>query len=67
VRNALDSSLVNVKALDAHEGYSIEMTNQLLDKAMFYLYTNARKRDVYKVMSMQIEEMKMALTTKCVN
>jgi hypothetical protein len=67
VRNALDSSLINVKALDAHGGYSIEMTEQLLDEAIFYLYTNVRKRDLYKAMTMQIEEMKTALTGKCVN
>jgi hypothetical protein len=67
VRSALDSSLVNVKALDSHEGYSTEMTKQLLSEAIFYVYTNARKRDLYKVMAVQIEEMKTALTRKCLN
>jgi hypothetical protein len=65
VRNAVDSTIVDMKVLQGGSNYSAEMTKQLLNEAIFYLYTNARKNDLYQSMALQITEMERALAVKC--
>lgn len=65
VRSAIDSTIVDIKALESRHGYSTELTNQLLNEAIYYLYANARKRDLYETMALEINEMQNALSAKC--
>jgi len=65
VRNAMDSSKVDIKALESQTYQSAETIRQLLNEGIFYLYTNARKKELYKEMALQVEEMEAALVAKC--
>jgi hypothetical protein len=65
VRNAMDPSKVDISALESQTYRSPETVRLLLSEAVYYLYTNARKRDLYREMAIQIEQMEAVLATKC--
>jgi hypothetical protein len=65
VRSEMDSVLVDIKALESQTSNSAETTRQLLNEAIYYLYTNARKKQLYQAMALQIADMEAALAAKC--
>lgn len=65
VRKEMDSSLVDIRALETRSYPSTETRKQLLSEALLYLGTNARKKELYQTMALQIVSMENALRGKC--
>jgi hypothetical protein len=65
VRNEMDSAVVDIKALESQSYPSAETIKQLLNESIFYLYTNARKKELYQTMALQISGMEATLAAKC--
>jgi hypothetical protein len=65
VKNEMDSSMIDVKALEEETYRSGETIRQLMNESIYYLYTNARKKQLYETMAEQVVDMENALAGKC--
>ena len=65
VREALDTTIVNLDALNAGPYMTDQLRKKLTSDALFYLNTNARKKLLYGQMADVIKDMKLVMLQKC--
>jgi len=65
VLKSIDTSIVNLKALETKNYPSKKLKHQLLSDAILYLGTGARKKEIYQIMEEDIKLMQQLLNNKC--
>jgi len=65
VFESIDTSIVDIKALETKNYPSDKLKNQLLSDAVLYLGTGARKNEIYQIMASEIKRMQKTLNNKC--
>ncbi|MEQ8713629.1 MAG: hypothetical protein RIC80_11475 [Cyclobacteriaceae bacterium] len=65
VADELDEAVVDINALDNNVKLTDAMRSQLQSDALFYLTTNARKKRLYKDLSVELIQMQSLLSKKC--
>ena len=64
-RAVIDTSLVHLQALDVYSFPSAGIRKQMLSDAIFYMTTNGRKAQWYKIMKAEVMRMYVLMKQKC--
>jgi len=64
-KSELDSSGIDLSKFQSNSFPTEKIRKQLLSDAIFHLNTNGRKKELFKEMAIEIENIKRILSTKC--
>jgi Family of unknown function (DUF6090) len=64
-RSNIDTGLVNLSLLNTNPFPSVKTRKQMQSDAIFYLTTNARKKQWYMIMKVVVKRMQMLMEKKC--